>query len=109
MHCAVSCSYITVAYVATMYITYIHVQLFFYSQRIFLFEVFYFNILFILNEQASAIRYLFFYSMSLHTYFSMPRGCSGVFVCCFSNHRGCNVSVCNFLSLEAATLVHVFF
>ena len=43
------------------------------------------------------------------SYFSMPRGCNGVFVCCFSNPRGCNVSACNFLSLEAATLVRVFF
>ena len=53
----------------------------------------------------------FSYSMNLHfmSYFSMPRCCDGVFVCCFSKPRGCNVSACNFLSLEAATVVRVFF
>ena len=65
-------------------------------------------IMFILNEQTSAIRYLLFV---LHECTHIVL-CLEVAMCVcvlFSKPRGCNVSAHIFLSLEAATLVRVFF
>ena len=100
VHCAVSCSYITVAYVATMYIyfyiTCIHTCtcIYHYFSCIFLLYMYMYR-----YEQTSAIRYLFFL-LNEFTFYAKPSVClcaiflslePATFVHFFSKPRGCNV------------------